>query len=334
MSGHIAIVGAGVAGLTAATELAARGYAVELFEAASEIGGDAASHYAGGMLAPYCERESAEEPVIELGLEAADWWQQHTGLVQRKGSLVLALGRDRSELTRFAARTRNHELIGADEVAQLEPDLEGRFTRGLFFAGEAHINPRDAMRHLADKLTANGGSLHLGQKVQPEALPQSIVVDCRGWGAGAPDGPTNGLRGVKGEMAVLHAPDIVLNRPIRLVHPRFPLYIVPRADNHFMVGATMLESGERGRVTARAMLELLGAAYALHPAFAEAEVVETGTHVRPSYADNLPRIEQNGRIISINGLYRHGFLLGPAMARQTADLVAANLSEASHARRA
>ncbi|MEO0498209.1 MAG: glycine oxidase ThiO [Pseudomonadota bacterium] len=314
---QIAVVGAGVAGLTAATELVGRGYSVELFEASDRVGADAASHYAGGMLAPFCERESAEEPVVELGAEAADWWQEHTSLVERMGSLVLALGRDRSELTRFANRTRNYELIDAEKIAELEPDLEGRFTRGLFFEGEAHINPRRAMQHLARALSENGVATHFARAVEPHDLPNPAVLDCRGWGAKS----LAGLRGVKGEMAVLHAPDVTLNRPVRLVHPRFPLYIVPRDEHHFMVGATMLESGERGRVTARALLELLGAAYALHPAFAEAEVVETGAHVRPAYADNLPRTERSGRVVSINGLYRHGFLLGPALARQAADLV-------------
>ncbi|MEO0635907.1 MAG: glycine oxidase ThiO [Pseudomonadota bacterium] len=327
MSANIAVVGAGVAGLAVATELVTRGHSVELFEATDHIGGDAASHYAGGMLAPFCERESAEEPVIALGMEAAEWWQQHTGMVESKGSLVLALGRDRSELTRFAARTRNHEMIDGHRVAELEPDLAGRFSRGLWFAGEAHLNPRNAMAYLAEALEAKGAIVRLGQTVEPDALPHRTVVDCRGWGAHGLDG----LRGVKGEMAIFHAPDVTLNRPIRLVHPRFPLYIVPRADHHFMVGATMLESGERGRVTARALLELLGAAYALHPAFAEAEVVEASAHVRPAFADNLPRVSRVGKIISVNGLFRHGFLLGPAMARQAADLVDAEMSEASHA---
>jgi glycine oxidase len=69
------------------------------------------------------------------------------------------------------------------------------------------------------------------------------------------------------------------------------------------------------------MLELLGAAYALHPAFAEAEILETGVDVRPAFPDNLPRVVERGGRIHVNGLYRHGFLLSPAMARQAAALV-------------
>ncbi len=88
-----------------------------------------------------------------------------------------------------------------------------------------------------------------------------------------------------------------------------------------MVGATMIESSARSRISARSMLELLGAAYALHPAFAEAEIVETGTDARPAFPDNLPRLVRRGRVLHVNGFYRHGFLLSPAMARMAADAV-------------
>jgi len=103
------------------------------------------------------------------------------------------------------------------------------------------------------------------------------------------------LRGVRGEMLILRTPDVSLSRPVRLLHPRFPLYAVPRADMQFMIGATMIESQSAGPVTARSMMELLGAAYALHPAFGEAEIVETGVGVRPAAlpvatrATNTPR---------------------------------------------
>jgi thiamine biosynthesis protein ThiS len=122
-------------------------------------------------------------------------------------------------------------------------------------------------------------------------------------------------------MLILRTPDVSLLRPVRLLHPRFPLYVVPRTDHHFMAGATMIESQSAGRVTARSMMELLGATYTLHPAFGEAEIVETGVGVRPAFPDNLPRVEARESTVAINGLYRHGFLLAPAMARQAAELV-------------
>ncbi|NQY59210.1 FAD-dependent oxidoreductase, partial [Cognatishimia sp.] len=120
---------------------------------------------------------------------------------------------------------------------------------------------------------------------------------------------------------VLCAPDVTLSRPIRLLHPRFPLYIVPRGDGVFMLGATQIESGERSRATVRSVMELLNTAYALHPAFGEAELLEIGVDARPAFPDNLPRITSQGGVTYVNGLFRHGYLLAPAMAQMTAELV-------------
>jgi len=314
----VAVIGAGVVGLACATELVARGARVVVYERGPRIGAEACSWYAGGMLAPWCEGESAEEPVIRLGQGAADWWEHHAGCVVRQGTLVVAPSRDRSELTRFGRRTSHFDEVDGQGIAALEPDLAERFSRGLFFSGEAHLDPRQAIAALAERLVASGASIHFDSAVEPADLAADVVLDCRGLAARdvLPD-----LRGVKGEMLLLKSDEISLSRPVRLLHPRIPLYIVPRADGLFMVGATMIESGDRRRISARSMLELLGAAYALHPAFGEAEIVEIGTDARPAFPDNLPRLLRRGRVLHVNGLYRHGFLLSPAMARMAADAV-------------
>ena len=121
-------------------------------------------------------------------------------------------------------------------------------------------------------------------------------------------------------MILVRTREIALKRSVRFLHPRIPLYVVPRADGLFMIGATMIESADTGAITARSAIELLSAAYALHPAFGEAEIVEMRADVRPAFPDNVPRIvEANGRIY-VNGFYRHGFLLSPAFAARAAAL--------------
>jgi glycine oxidase len=306
------VLGAGVCGLAIASELTARGVAVTVVDRAGGPGPQACSWWAGGMLAPFCEGESAEEPVVRLGQEAADWWDLRAGGVTRRGTLVVTPARDRVELDRFARRTRGHETLDAEGLAALEPDLAGRFQSALHFPEEAHLDPRTTLLSLRDRLTAAGAVFRTGEEAEGP-----LVFDCRGLAArdAAPD-----LRGVKGEMVVLRCPDVGLARPVRLLHPRHPLYIVPRGDGVYMLGATMVEATERTRITARALLEMLSAAYALHPAFAEAEVLEIGVDARPAFPDNLPRIRRRGARILVNGLYRHGFLLAPAMARMAADL--------------
>ena len=104
---------------------------------------------------------------------------------------------------------------------------------------------------------------------------------------------------------------------MRLIHPRWSLYIVPRDGNRFLIGATSIESDDRG-VSVRSALELLTAAYSVHPAFGEARIVDFGAGLRPAFPDNLPRVVVDGNSkITVNGLYRHGFLLAPALAEVT-----------------
>ncbi|WP_296098761.1 glycine oxidase ThiO [uncultured Agrobacterium sp.] len=322
---RILIKGAGVAGLTAALELTRRGCVVTVFDTAPQIG-HGASWFAGGMLAPWCERESAEQAVLDLGQSALDWWEEAApGLVTRHGTLVVAPARDKAELSRFASRTSGYRLVDEDEIAALEPDLAGRFRHGLFFEGEGHLDPRLAMAALHQRLVASGVAFHLGGG-PPDEGGFDRIVDCTGH---ARVGSLSGLRGVRGEMLYLATSEVSLSRPVRLLHPRIPLYIVPREPGRFMVGATMIEMEEAGPISARSMMEFLNAAYALHPSFGEAQIIETGTGIRPAFPDNLPRIVEEGKTLSINGAHRHGFLLSPAMARQAADFI--EQKEVSHA---
>lgn len=312
---RVLIKGAGVAGLTLAHELVSRGVEVEVAETSSRAGGGA-SWFAGGMLAPWCERESAPEAVLSLGRGASDWWDAALpGWVTRKGTLVVAPPRDTAELVRFADRTSGFDWLDADQIEALEPHLAGRFRKALFFRDEAHLDPRRAITALHDKLAAMGVQFHFDTASDFSRAGFDRVVDCTGASA---IGQAAGLRGVRGEMLMLETPEVRLSRPVRLLHPRIPLYIVPRGDGRFMIGATMIESDDPGPLSARSLMELLNAAYALHPAFGEARVIETGAGVRPAYPDNLPRFSVDGETIRVNGLYRHGFLLSPSIARDVA----------------
>lgn len=312
------VVGGGVAGLSIATELAERGARVRVVDKGGEPGPHACSWWAGGMLAPYCEGETAPETVVRHGLTAATWWEAHGANVTRNGSLVIALGRDRYELDRFMRRTQGHRMLDDASLGGIEPHLGGRFSRALFFPDEGHLAPRQALAALAAGLAARGVT------ITPERDTNvGRVIDCRGLAA---KDSLKELRGVKGEMLVLRCPDIRLSRPVRLLHPRIPIYLVPRGDGVYMLGATQIESDDRTRATARSILELLTAAYALHPAFGEAEILEIGVDARPAFPDNVPRILNIDGTIYANGLFRHGFLLAPTLARMVASHLLENVT--------
>jgi glycine oxidase len=309
----INVIGAGIAGTWQALLFAKAGCKVSLYERSDASMMQATSHWAGGMLAPYCESETAEPLITRLGLRSLDLWRDALPQTPFNGSLVVAHARDRADFERFARLADGHKRVGADEIAGLEPDLGGRFNEGLFFAQEGHVDPRQVLPALHAALRASGVPIEFKSSPSPRDL-DGTVIDCRGIAArdACPQ-----LRGVKGEVIIVETAEIALSRPVRLIHPRWPLYIIPRDGHRFLIGATSIESEDEG-VSVRSALELLTGAYAVHPAFGEARIVDFGAALRPAYPDNLPRVVVAGNSnITVNGLYRHGFLLAPALAEVT-----------------
>jgi glycine oxidase len=288
------------------------GHDVTLHERSDATMAQSTSYWAGGMLAPWCEAEACEPVIVRLGIRSLDLWRENFPQTAFNGSLVVAHPRDRADFERFANMTSGHRRLDAGTINELEPSLEGRFREGLLYADEGHVEPRRVLPELHARLLAAGGTIRFNSDVSPDAI-DGIAIDCRGLAA---RDTLPGLRGVKGEMIVIETNEVELARPVRLIHPRWPLYVIPRGGNRFMLGATSIESEDNG-VSVRSALELLSAAYAVHPAFAEARIVEFGSGLRPAFPDNLPRIAINHRNIAVNGLYRHGFLLAPALAELT-----------------
>lgn len=309
----INVIGAGIFGLWQAYRLAKAGYSVHLFDQNKTPFVSASSYLAGAMLAPFCESEASQSELIPFAIKSMDLWSDGPCEFHRNGTLIVAPPRDRVELTGFAKRTIGHRLIKSEEIAQLEEPLAGRFENALYYENEGHLAPRPAMQDLLCAIEGLGGNVHFDHN---DSLPAAdFTIDTRGMGAkvdlkalGRP------LRPVRGEMAVVHMPDLKLTRPIRMLHPRMPSYIVPWPDDHYMIGATVIESDDAGPVSLRSGLELLGSAFTVHPAFGEAKIIEFNAGPRPSLSDNLPKIILDGTHIFVNGAYRHGFLLAPLLA--------------------
>jgi glycine oxidase len=308
----VSIIGAGVAGAWHALLFAQAGHAVTLHERGDAAMTESTSHWAGGMLAPHCESEVAEPLIGRLGLRSLELWRDTLPDTPFNGSLVVAHARERQDFERFARLTSGHRRLDAPGLAELEPSLEGRYREALFFPAEGHVEPRRVLPQLHARIRAAGGRVEFNSEVAAGDL-DGLVIDCRGLGARDAEPE---LRGVKGEMILIETDEVELARPVRLIHPRWPLYVIPRENHRFMLGATSIEAEDTG-VSVRSALELLGASYAVHPAFAEARILEFGSGLRPAYPDNLPRISITGRNIAVNGLYRHGFLIAPALAELT-----------------
>lgn len=322
---HIAAVGGGVAGLVSAWALKHASHEVTLFDPhprklpqpSDKAARPNASAMAGGMLAPLSEIDYLPQTHMAAAMEGQRLWRDilrdlsHEHLYIQNGSLILAHPQDVHLLRRLTDRLQNNHAAwrraGQAEIAALEPDASP-FQNGLFMPLEAHVNPHDAMNLLRE---------NIDRFEQDEADPQTLsacydwVIDARGMGA-AQDDPD--LRGVKGEALIVENREFSLQRPVRLMHPRYPLYIVPRPDHHFMIGASVVESADNAQPSLRSAMELMSAAFTLHPSFGESRIVDLYAGIRPAYPENLPRVTRQGNILRINGFFRHGFLFSPVIA--------------------
>lgn len=334
----IAIAGAGLLGRLLAWHLLQANCKVTLFEAGPLIAdrpqtARAAAFTAAGMIAPLSEAVVSDAGVYRMGQYALQCWPQWleklntpAPLFFQRGSLVVAHPQDISELEQFERELQfvipqcdNYKRVNQQQIHALEPDLNPNFLQGLFLAEEAHIDNRELMQILGEKIIALGASIHENTPVEVFNYKVStadyeanfdLVIDCRGLGAKS---QSVNLRGVRGETLHVETKEIQLQRPVRLMHPRYQLYIVPKPHHRFIIGATQIESEDRSAVTLQSTLELSSALYTLSPAFAEANIIEMDTNLRPAFMDNLPRVIVQDGLITANGLFRHGYLLAPAV---------------------
>lgn len=339
MAFHIGIAGSGLSGRLTALACLDRGWRVTLFDADDRFGVSSCGWVAAGMLAPFTELESSESFICQLGIDSLMRWPAILASLigsvsfDKNGTLLVAHPQDSADLQRVIAiieyKLRTMGFSQAESpMAGIPPNGLSKFINGAspslqtgyWIRDEGHINTHEFYEASTATLLAKGVHWNEHATVQKIA-PNQVVVDnqtyyydmvfdCRGLGAKA-DWPT--LRGVRGEVILLETTDVTLTCPVRIMHPRYPIYLSPRANNTVIVGATSIESDDKSAISAQSMMELLSACYAVHPGFAEARIVKTMTQSRPTLPDNQPRLQVLDGLIRMNGFYRHGYLIGPAV---------------------
>lgn len=332
-SSHITVLGAGLMGRLLAVALAQDGHRVETHDAGGPGADRSAARVAAAMLAPLAESAVSEPAIVRMGQYAMRRWPEllttlpQPVFFQQNGSLIVWHRQDGAHAASLHDKFLRTQGLLPDlptaqslddaQLAQREPALAGRFHQGLYLPGEGQLDNRQLLAALLARMQQLGVATHwhspraLGDFSPGAPGEPDLVLDCRGLGA---RGDWPALRGVRGEVIRVHSPEVTLQRPTRLVHPRYPAYIVPKEGHVFVIGATAIESDDLSPASVRSTLELLSAAYAMHPGFAEARILEIATQCRPALPDNNPCIRRVGeRILQINGLYRHGFLIAPAL---------------------
>ncbi len=347
----VLIIGAGTIGLSIGWELARSGTPVRIFE--RDEPGRAATWKAGGMLTPDAELQFEEPELYQLNHESLRRWpsfvetlEADTGIdlgFRTEGTLTVAPDEDSAAAMERVYRFQKE--VGADverltgaEARDREPFLAPHVA-GAVYTDDAQVNNRALVRALVNGIQKYEGTIHSSAPVKavaPDATSpaiitntgeriegQQIVVAAGAWSRqieGLDEAVLPPVRPVKGQIIEL------VSRPtfdLRHVIRGPDAYLVPKADDRLLVGATSEEKGFKKDVTADGLYTLLEGALELVPGIRELSIQNLGVGLRPGTRDNAPLLGPSGTpgVTYATGHYRHGILLTPVTAQEIAKLV-------------
>lgn len=344
---NIAILGSGVMGRVLAVSLA-KTYPelqIDIYDKGSSYK-HSCSYCAGGMLSPLSELINCEKHAYEIGHNSYELWSSLNSFinkhlnttsrfVKKASTYVIAHNQDKYELdlairninlrvnklSKSLSQKAHTDFKVCDKQNILSKEqgicLSNSINDNVIKLNEALVNVPEFFK-LSDqffKEYKNIKTLELSKEdfyVNKFDTDYQQIFDCTGF----PSNQLNDLYGSRGEAVVIRATNIKLNSVVRLLHPRHSIYLIPRGNDIFYIGATSIESKDCSEISVQGVLELLSSLMIIDKCFAEARIIKTLTNVRPVSGDDMPILKNVGKTTYLNGLSRHGYLFAPALANK------------------
>tara|TARA_B100000575_G_scaffold286118_1_gene282361 strand:+ start:1013 stop:2071 length:1059 start_codon:yes stop_codon:yes gene_type:complete len=332
----IGIVGGGLLGRLAAFMLTKGGHAVEVYERTSQRPAPTSSRSAAftsaGLLSPISEKETGGNVIFDLGMKSLRLWHQIDDQISEivnegmglflKGNLFVSSPAEINYATRIFNKIGfNSAPLSKNQRMMIEPNLSDKLTCWIV-PDEGQIYPSRALNTLVEatnKLVTNKSVWHFDTqinefgpgwiKTRENVVNYDYVLDVRGVKAS-----DVGIRGVRGEVILLAPPpNFFLSHPVRFLHPRFKIYIVPHDKERVLVGSTEIESEDLSPISLQSALDLLTVAQYVLPELSESRIISTDTNLRPASFNNKPFFKIKKNLVHVNGLFRHGWLIAPAL---------------------
>ena len=329
MPADIIIIGAGIAGLSSAYELAGKGASVTVLDRGRA--GMEASWAGGGILFPLLPWDYPEE-VTALAMRGAalypDWAQallESSGIDPeyiRCGMKVLEGCRSMENAAHWCAShdVRFERSPGGGwflpDVAQVRnPRLIRALRASLENRGVCIIENCEVR-----SLVREGGRIaRLGTSDGNTWSARDYVVCAGAWSKMLlePDLPGPDIFPVKGQMLLFEAKNL-----LDTILLKDDLYLVPRRDGHILAGSTLEHAGFDKSVTAARMLHEKAAE--ILPALASRKPAGQWAGLRPGSPGNLPTIARHPDIDNLylnSGHFRYGVTMAPASAKILSDII-------------
>ena len=348
------VVGAGIAGASAAFHLTEFGAEVDVID--SDAPGRAT--YAGaGIICPWLSK-NYDPQYRTLSFAAYRYYPELLPKLKALGQtgiqydLVggLVVGHSEAELDPIVRRLQRHLDEGIHEVGEIRaldkggprelfPVLDPALA-GVYLAGAARLSGesvRDALLGAAVQAGAkrlvgtavvqrSNGSV-IGVQLNGNLIKaDSVIVAGGSWSAGLcqPLGLELDLTPQRGQILHLKVEDTDTGGWPVIVPVLNDYYLLAFPDSRVVVGATReTGSGFDCRVTAGGVAEVLREGLAIAPDLATATLAEVRVGLRPMTKDGLPllgRASQVPGLIVATGMGRYGLTIGPYAGRLAAQL--------------
>jgi len=344
----VAIIGAGVLGRLTALKLISLNHDVTILEAQSFDHPHGAAAISAGMISPLSEALDSTTNVISQGFHSSEMWPNILAELKeldpdhkdvffsQSGSIAISFPEEQECLLDLRKKLHNAlpnhradiKMLYNAEVFELEPEL-ARFETAIFLKNEGHICNRQFLEATTRAIRQHASVVdYWALKGNGSELKKQYdwVIDCRGPGAVSAntfaEDESHHLVSARGEVIRVRTNKVAFTRPIRVIQQQSHIYVVPKPGNIYVVGATELRNSGTHAVTVRSSLDLLSTVYALHPGFADAEIIEAIAGQRAIYDNKEPQISQHDNILCANGLSRQGWLMGPSVVEQLLGRVA------------
>jgi glycine oxidase len=343
----VAIIGSGVMGRVLAITLA-KTYPelqIDIYDKSSSYK-HSCSYCAGGMLSPLSELITCEKHAYEIGHNSYELWSSLNSFINRylntsnvfvkeASTYVIAHNQDRYELdfairnidlrinklskTSYQKAREDFKICDKQNISSKELGicLSNSISDNVIKLNEALVNVPEFFK-LSEQFFKGYENIKTLELSKEDFYANELdedyqqIFDCTGF----PNNQLNNLYGSRGEALVVKAANIKLNSVIRLLHPRHYIYLIPRRNDIFYIGATSIESQDYSEISVQGVLELLSSLMIIDKRFSEARIIKTLTNVRPVSNDDMPILKSVGKVIYLNGLSRHGYLFAPALANK------------------
>jgi D-amino-acid dehydrogenase len=324
----VAVIGGGLVGTTTAYELGRAGARTVLFDRADA---GKATDAGAGILSPETAKRD-DDAWTTLVRAAAIYYDEllpeldgDTGWA-RCGIVQLATrDTDVPPWESVAERATGAHEISPDEARAMVPVL-GPVVRALHHPAAARVDGRLMCAAVRRAAEAHGVEVREQNVSDVRAVTADAVVIAGGaWTAHVakqldahlPVGP------VRGQIVHLDVPEHD-TRAWPIVQPVYGHYMVPWADAHVAVGATVEEAGFDTSVTAGGVHEVLRESLRVMPGLVDARLREVRVGLRPWSLDDMPilgAVPGTTNVFVATGHGANGLLCGPISGAAVADVV-------------